>query len=120
MPPAPRGILRLRMCHGPAASLRKSPPSDSGGSDSPDVPLPSLHGPGRALATGPGGAHGRPRRRCPPSEGGEHSLAAASRKNWAAVAPPDPAGLRGKREPARGAAAVSATGVKPELSRGRV
>lgn len=43
-----------------------------------------------ALAAGPAGAPGRPRRRCPRSEGGEHSLAAGAGRNRAAGASPRP------------------------------
>lgn len=49
-----------------------------------------------ALAAGPAGAPGRPRRRCPRSEGGEHSLVAGAGRNRAVGAPTHtPAGARG-------------------------
>lgn len=95
MPPAPRGILRLRMCHGPAASLRKSPPRGSGGGlthptiPPPDTPFPARPPP-QPWQAAPAEPPAGPRRHRPRSEGREHSLAAAAGRNRAAGGPRQP------------------------------
>lgn len=109
--PAPRGILRLRMCHGPAASLRKSPPGGSGGGgDSPDPPfLGLLPSPRSRSRRSPG--------RRPRSEGGEHSLAAAAETSRAVgdtqPTPHRPAAETATTGPGSRRAPTSAALVKP-------